>query len=259
MHDLSQNKSEEINIGSISFEGVEASRVFQGVQQLLTVLGVTGLVLDLRAVNVMQTSLSKKVCIKDTHDLPTTLIQPNLFQPANSIGPILPFPPHILYKYVDFTWFQFISFLWKHFLDQGRIFKNKRKDSLDVIFGDIFGLIPFFKLRPFHFILTDNISDFCINFWVVDIVRINFKIVVWVHNAININAVTALGQGLFFTNGCSYNVLFNSVDLCMFLALGIIGNNLTLRDQHFLIFDPFFCDFLIRNWDRYLDSLVRNQ
>lgn len=103
MHDLSQNKLEEINKGSSSFEGVEASRVFQGVQQFLTVLGVTGLVLDLRAVNVMQASPPKKVCIKDAHDLAVALIQPDLFQPANSVSPILPLRSDILHKHVHFA------------------------------------------------------------------------------------------------------------------------------------------------------------
>lgn len=103
MHDLSQNKLEEINMGSSSFEGVEASRVFQGVQQLLTVLGVTGLVLDLRAVNVMQASLPQKVCIENAHDLSVALPQPYLFQPANSVSPVLPLRPHILHKHIDFA------------------------------------------------------------------------------------------------------------------------------------------------------------
>jgi hypothetical protein len=103
MHDLSQNKLEEINMGSSSFEGVEASGVFQGVQQLLAVLGVAGLVLDLGAVNVMQASLPKKVGIKDAHDLSVALIQPYLSQPANSVSPIFPFRSDILHKHAHFA------------------------------------------------------------------------------------------------------------------------------------------------------------
>lgn len=235
MHDLSQNKLEEINMGSSSFEGVEASGVFQGVQQLLAVLGVAGLVLDLGAVNVMQASLPKKVGIKDAHDLSVALIQPYLSQPANSVSPIFPFRSDILHKHAHFAWCELTSFLWEHLLDEGWIFKNEWKDSLDVIFGDVLSLVPFFKLRFFYFILTDNIGAFSIKLWVVDIVRISFFRVGWAHNAININAVAALRQGLLFTKGWVYNVLSSSVGLYMLLALGIIGDNITLRDQHFFI------------------------
>lgn len=162
-----------------SFDVAEALWLLQGCEDLGPVLDVAHLVLNLGAVDVVQGVLSQEIGVYYPHHLTIIFVQPDQLEAADRVDLALLLAAHELEKLVDLAVLQLEPFFGEHFLYQQGVLEDEGKHRLDVVLGDVLGLISGAVLLAAVFLSWGGEAGKGLLF----IARI--------HDALNVNAVVA--------------------------------------------------------------------
>lgn len=177
---------------------------------------VAHLVLDLGGVDVAQRMLPEEVSVNYAHHLTVSLVQPDQLETAYRVHLALLFSPHELQELVDLAVLQLQPFFGEHFLDEQGLLQDEGKHRLNVILGDVLGLVPAAVLLEAVFTFRAGEAGN------------GFFFIARIHNALDVDAVIAashrfwalpvLARALFLYGDC-FPVL---------LALRIIDDKLAV-------------------------------